>query len=93
MSDSGEWSKSSGCIVRFDQRGRGEVFLEGPQPFPNGLALSADERYLFVAQSHTDDVLRVEIRNDGAADIAKSTPVDWKGFPMGWPSMLKGICT
>jgi gluconolactonase len=67
VSDSGEWSKSSGCIVRFDQGGRGEVFLGGPQPFPNGLALSADERYLFVAQSHTDDVLQVEIRNDGSA--------------------------
>ena len=67
VSDSGDWAKSSGRIVRFDSRGRGEVFLEGPQPFPNGLALSADERFLFVAQSHTDDVLQVEIREDGAA--------------------------
>ena len=32
-----------------------------------GLALSADERFLFVAQSHTDDVLQVEIRQDGSA--------------------------
>jgi gluconolactonase len=67
VSDSGDWSKSSGSIVRFDRDGRGEVFLEGPQPFPNGLALSADERSLFIAQSHTDDVLRVEIRNDATA--------------------------
>lgn len=67
ISDSGEWSHSSGCVVRFDRQGRGEVFLEGPQPFPNGLALDAGERFLFVAQSHTDDVLRVEIRSDGSA--------------------------
>jgi gluconolactonase len=67
VSDSGEWTKSSGCIVRFDSRGRGKVFLNGPQPFPNGLALSADERFLFVAQSHTDEVLQVEIRKDGSA--------------------------
>jgi gluconolactonase len=67
VSDSGEWSRSSGCIVRFDNRGRGEIFLEGPQPFPNGLALDATEHFLFVAQSHTDDVLRVEIRHDGSA--------------------------
>jgi gluconolactonase len=67
VSDSGEWSKSSGCIVRFDSRGRGQVFLDGPQPFPNGLALSAYERFLFIAQSHTDDVLQVEIREDGSA--------------------------
>lgn len=67
VSDSGDWAKSSGCIVRFDSRGHGKVFLEGPQPFPNGLALSADEHFLFVAQSHTDDVLQIEIREDGAA--------------------------
>ncbi len=67
VSDSGEWSQSSGCVVRFDSRGRGEVFLEGPQPFPNGMALDAEERFLFIAQSHTDDVLRVEIREDGSA--------------------------
>ena len=67
VSDSGEWEKTSGCIVRYDPRGRGEIFLEGPEPFPNGLALSADERFLFIARSRTDDVLQVEIRNDGSA--------------------------
>ena len=67
VSDSGDWSHGSGCVVRFDRRGRGEVFLEGPQPFPNGMALDAEERFLFIAQSHTDDVLRVEIRPDGSA--------------------------
>ncbi len=67
VSDSGDWAKSSGCIVRFNPQGKGEIFLKAPQPFPNGLAMSADERFLFVAQSHTDDVLQVEIRNDGTA--------------------------
>jgi gluconolactonase len=67
MSDSGEWSKSSGSVVRFDKHGKGTIFLEPPQPFPNGMALSADERFLFIAQSHTDDVLKVEILPDGTA--------------------------
>jgi len=67
VSDSGQWSASSGCVVRFDTQGEGEIFLDPPQPFPNGLALSQDERFLFIAQSHTDDVLRVEIRPDGTA--------------------------
>ena len=66
-SDSGEWATSSGCVVRFDSRGKGTIFLGPPQPFPNGMALSADERFLFIAQSHTDDVLKVEIREDGTA--------------------------
>jgi gluconolactonase len=67
VSDSGQWSASSGCVVRFDTQGKGEIFLHPPQPFPNGLALSQDERFLFIAQSHTDDVLKVEIRPDGTA--------------------------
>ncbi len=67
VSDSGDWTKSSGCILRFNSRGHGKVFLNDSQPFPNGLALSADERFLFVARSHTDDVLKIEIREDGSA--------------------------
>lgn len=67
VSDSGQWSTSSGCVVRFDNRGKGTIFLEPPQPFPNGMALSQDERFLFIAQSHTDDVLKVEILPDGTA--------------------------
>jgi gluconolactonase len=67
VSDSGQWSHSSGCVIRFDRSGRGKIFLDPPQPFPNGLALSEDERFLFIAQSHTDDVLKVEIRPDGTA--------------------------
>jgi gluconolactonase len=67
VSDSGEWARSSGRIVRYDRNGRGEVFLEGPQPFPNGLAMDAAERFLFIAQSHSDDVLKVEIRPDGSS--------------------------
>ncbi len=67
LSDSGEWASSSGCVVRFDNRGKGTIFLEPPQPFPNGMALSADGRYLFIAQSRTDDVLKVEILPNGTA--------------------------
>ena len=67
VSDSGQWETTSGCVVRYDARGRGAIFLNGPEPFPNGMALSADERFLFIARSRTDDVLQVEIRKDGTA--------------------------
>src|SRR5215467_4335 len=40
VSDSGDWSVSNGCIVRFDITGKGQIFLAAPQPFPNGMALS-----------------------------------------------------
>jgi gluconolactonase len=83
VSDSGDWAKSSGCIVRFDRRRQGKVFLRGPLSFPNGLALSADERFLFVAQSHTDDVLRVEIREDGSAGDREIYAVGLERIPDG----------
>lgn len=67
VSDSGQWSTSSGSVIRFDRQGKGSIFLDPPQPFPNGMALSQDERFLFITQSHTDDVLKVEIRPDGTA--------------------------
>ena len=67
VSDSGDWSKSSGCIVRFDRRGRGRSFWKAHSLFQMEWRSAPDDRFLFVAQSHTDDVLQVEIREDGSA--------------------------
>ena len=64
FTDSGDWPRSNGHVYRLRPNGKAEPFA-GPLAFPNGLALSADERYLFVAQSLRNDVLRIEIRPDG----------------------------
>jgi gluconolactonase len=40
------------------------VVLAGPFGYANGLALSADERYLFMVESDSDSVLRFEIGAD-----------------------------
>ncbi len=66
FTDSGEWPQSNGWIYRLRPNGRAEAFL-GPLAFPNGLALSADEKHLFVAQSLQNNVLRIEIKPDGRA--------------------------
>jgi gluconolactonase len=66
FSDSGDWDNNNGCIYRLRKSGRAEWFA-GPFDFPNGLALSADERLLFVAQSQQDNVLRIPILPDGVA--------------------------
>jgi len=66
FSDSGDWDNSNGCIYRLRKSGHAEWFA-GPFDFPNGLAVSADERSLFVAQSQQDNVLRIPIQPDGAA--------------------------
>jgi gluconolactonase len=60
VTDSGNWMKRNGFVLRFDRDGRGEV-LAGPLGYANGLALSADERHLFMVESDSDSVLRFEI--------------------------------
>lgn len=67
FSDSGEWKKANGVVYRADQRGNVSLFAVGPFHFANGLALDADEHYLYVVESNLDRVVRVEIRADGTA--------------------------
>jgi gluconolactonase len=64
VTDSGNWMKRNGFVLRFDSEGRGDVVLAGPFGYANGLALSADERYLFMVESDSDSVLRFEIGAD-----------------------------
>lgn len=70
FSDSGHWDGTDGCIYRLRADGVAERFA-GPFAFPNGLALSADERFLFIAESQTDAVLRIAIAEDGSAGEAE----------------------
>jgi gluconolactonase len=66
FSDSGDWEDANGSVYRLRKSGRVEKFA-GPFAFANGLALSADERFLYLVQSTRDNVLEIEIRKDGAA--------------------------
>jgi gluconolactonase len=67
FSDSGDWKRATGVIYRTSLEGRVGVFAPGPFHFPNGLALDAGERYLYVVESNMDRVLRIAILNDGTA--------------------------
>jgi gluconolactonase len=66
FSDSGDFDKGNGWVYRIRKNGRSEVFA-GPFAFANGLALSADEKFLYVVQSTRDNVERVEILSNGCA--------------------------
>ncbi len=66
FSDSGEWNVANGWVYRLRANGKSDIFA-GPFAFPNGMALSADEKTLYVVQSLHDDVVAVEIRGDGRA--------------------------
>jgi gluconolactonase len=65
VTDSGNWMKRNGWLLRFDSAGNGEM-LAGPLGYANGLALSADERALFMVESDSDSVLRFEVNTDGS---------------------------
>jgi gluconolactonase len=66
FSDSGEWNRENGCVYRLRPNGSAEYFA-GPFAFANGMALSADEKKLFVVQTNRDNVVEVQILANGNA--------------------------
>src|SRR5215468_3384781 len=60
FSDSGAWGRNDGLLFVLRPNGKIEELLRD-LAFPNGLALSADERTLYVVQSTRDNVLAVPI--------------------------------
>ena len=60
FSDSGEWDRVNGYV--YCLRPTGAIApVAGPLAFPNGLALAADDRSLFVVISQRDLVLRIPV--------------------------------
>lgn len=82
VTDSGNFRKRNGYLLRFRPNGQGEV-LGGPFGYANGLALSADERWLFMVESDTNSVLRLEIQPDGALGPATVYATGCGRFPDG----------
>src|ERR1700733_5021128 len=52
FSDSGAWKECNGIIYRASPDGRVDTFSYGPFHFANGIALDAQERFLYVAESN-----------------------------------------
>lgn len=82
VTDSGQWKKGNGCLLRFSPGGRGEM-LAGPLGYANGLALGADEKFLFLVESDTDSVFRFEIRAGGALGPPELYAAGCGRFPDG----------
>ncbi len=89
VTDSGNWKKSNGFLLRFAPGGKGEI-LGGPFGYANGLALSADEKILFMVESNTDSVLRFEIRADGLLSAPETYATDCGRFPDGLALDMEG---
>jgi gluconolactonase len=82
VTDSGQFRKKNGRLIRFTPDGRGET-VAGPLGYANGLSLSADERFLFLVESDTDSVLRFEIASDGSVITRETYATDCGRFPDG----------
>lgn len=82
VTDSGQFGKRNGYLLRFKPNGSGEI-LAGPMGYTNGLALSADQRTLFMVESDTDRVYQFEIEVDGSVGPANVYADGVGRFPDG----------
>ncbi|PWU15646.1 MAG: hypothetical protein C5B50_15060 [Verrucomicrobia bacterium] len=82
VTDSGKFRQRNGWVLRFDPQGKGER-LAGPLGYTNGLALSADEKILFMVESDTNSVLRFEIRADASLSAPEVYANECGRFPDG----------
>ena len=68
VTDSGKWKKDNGKIFRFSPGGTGSVWTDQLKTFPNGICMSSDERYLYVALSlNFPRIERIPIKHNGEA--------------------------
>lgn len=67
VSNSGGWTSRSGHIQKLDPTGRGAIWSRAATGFTNGLALSPDDRFLYVVESNPPLISRIEINPDGSA--------------------------
>ena len=65
VTDSGQWMKQNGFLLRFTPDGKGQV-LAGPFGYANGLALSADQQTMYMVESDSDRIYRFALQPDGS---------------------------
>jgi gluconolactonase len=67
VSDSGEFRKVLGKILKFDKKGCGSIWCDGPFNFANGMAIDSQGTFLYVVCTFSASVERVYINRDGSA--------------------------
>jgi gluconolactonase len=82
VSDSGNWKKRNGCVLRFAPDGQGVQFA-GPFGYANGLSLTDDGRRLYMVESDTNSVLRLDIGGDGRCSATEVFAQDVGRLPDG----------
>lgn len=83
VSGSGDYPGPTGEIYRINPEGKAEVFHPGPFHYANGLAIDRSGEYLYVAQTATDDVVRIPLDGSGDAPEQVCTPGSLLPMPDG----------
>jgi gluconolactonase len=71
VSDSGAWGASNGRVFRLSADGELEVFTESLKDFPNGCAVTADGRYLWIVESRRPTVNRVDLGTGEVEEVTR----------------------
>ncbi|HEX2293661.1 MAG TPA: SMP-30/gluconolactonase/LRE family protein [Gaiellaceae bacterium] len=61
VSETGRWRAADGQILRLSPDGELDVFSTELRDFPNGCAVTADGRYLWIVESHVPTVNRFDL--------------------------------
>jgi sugar lactone lactonase YvrE len=67
MSESGAFRAVTGKILKFDQKGEGKVWCDGPFNFANGMAIDKEGEFLYVVCTFAPSIERIPINGDGEA--------------------------
>jgi gluconolactonase len=71
FSDSGSWGADDGRVLRLSADGALEVFSTALTNFPNGCAVTADGRYLWVVESRRPTVNRFDLRSGELEEVTR----------------------
>jgi gluconolactonase len=71
VSDSGDHREYNGCLFRVKPGGEAEVINTTLNQFPNGLTISPDGDWLYVAMSNVPGVARLRLHADGTVGEAE----------------------
>lgn len=71
VSDSGSWGASNGRLFRLSPDGELDLFSTALSDFPNGCAVTADGRYLWIVESYRPTVNRFDLRTGELEEVTR----------------------
>jgi gluconolactonase len=71
FSASGNWSRNDGLVYRLAPDGELDVLTDRLPHFPNGCAVSADGRELWIVESHVPTLSRIDLETGAVEEVAR----------------------